>query len=242
MGLVYRVTSHEIHRDTSHSAQLLADVVLFSTLNEDERSALFGRLRRRRYRKGEMVFLRGDLGRDLYLIESGTVKICLTTADGKEITLAMLGPGEFFGELALLDGEPRSSDAVTMEPSSFLLLEQSEFLQFVEEHPRVAHRVMEVLSRRLRDNNQLVQDAAFFDIAARLARVILRLAKSVGQADASGITIGRRLTQNELAGMIGTTRESVNKWLMEYERQGLIERRNGLIRVLKPEGLQRRIY
>jgi CRP-like cAMP-binding protein len=217
-------------------------VPLFAGLTEDERTALSGRLRRRRYRKNEMVFLRGDLGRDLYLIESGAVKICLTTEDGKEMTLALLSQGEFFGELALLDGEPRSSDAVTMEPSQFLLLERTEFLQFVEEHPRLAHRVMEVLSRRLRDNNQLVQDAAFFDIAARLARVILRLADSVGEPDGEGITIGRRLTQNELAGMIGTTRESVNKWLGEYERQGLIERRNGLIKVLKPEALQKRIY
>jgi CRP-like cAMP-binding protein len=221
---------------------LLEEVPLFAGLDEAERGELNARLRRRRYRKGEMVFLRGDLGRDLFLIESGSVKICLTTEDGKEMTLALLSPGEFFGELALLDGEPRSSDAVAMELSQCLLLERSDFLQFVEEHPRVAHRVMEVLSRRLRDNNQLVQDAAFFDIAARLARVILRLVDSVGQPDGDGITIARRLTQNELAGMIGTTRESVNKWLGEYERQGLIERRNGLIRVLKPEALQKRIY
>src|SRR4030095_1537498 len=105
------------------------------------------------------------------------------------------------GGLAVAEGDPRCSAGVTMEPSQFLLLERSEFLQFVEEHPRVAHRVMEVLSRRLRDNNQLVQDAAFFDIAARLARVILRLADSVGEPDGDGIMIGRRLTQNELAGM-----------------------------------------
>jgi CRP/FNR family transcriptional regulator, cyclic AMP receptor protein len=222
--------------------QMLADVPLFSTLDDREQQELFSRLRRRRYRKGDTVFLRGDPGRDLFLVESGAVKICLTTADGKELTLALLGAGEFFGELALLDGEPRSSDAVVMEPSQFLLLERSDFLQFLELHPRVAHRVMEVLSRRLRDNNQLVQDAAFFDIAARLARVILRLVDAVGQADASGVTIARRLTQNELASMVGTTRETVNKWLMEYERQGLIERRNGLIRVLKADALQRRIY
>jgi CRP-like cAMP-binding protein len=221
---------------------LLSEVPLFAELDDAERGELNARLRRRRYRKGEMIFLRGDLGRDLFLIESGSVKICLTTEDGKEMTLALLSPGEFFGELALLDGEPRSSDAVAMEPSTFLLLEQSDFLQFVDEHPRVAHRVMGVLSRRLRDNNQLVQDAAFFDIAARLARVILRLADSVGEPDGDAITIGRRLTQNELAGMIGTTRESVNKWLGEYERQGLIERRNGLIRVLRRDALQKRIY
>jgi CRP-like cAMP-binding protein len=233
------VTVHDV---SSSAIRMLADVPLFSTLEEAEQADLLSRLRKRRYRKGEMVFLRGDPGRDLYLIESGSVKICLTTADGKELTLALLGPGEFFGELALLDGEPRSSDAVVMEPSQFLLLERNDFRQFLLQHPQVAHRVMEVLSRRLRDNNQLVQDAAFFDIAARLARVILRLAEQVGQPDGSSVVIGRRLTQNELAGMVGTTRESVNKWLMEYERQGMIERQNGLIRVLKPEALQRRIY
>src|SRR6185503_16021417 len=159
---------------------------------DDERAALLARLRRRRHRKGATVFLHGELGRDLYVIESGSVKICMTTADGKEITLAILGPGEFFGELALMDGEPRSSDAVTMEDCQFLLLERNEFMHFIDEHPSVAHRVIEVLSRRLRDNNELVQDAAFFDVAARLARVILRLAESVGQPEADGITIGRR--------------------------------------------------
>jgi len=203
---------------------------------------LIERLRRRRYRKGVTVFLHGDPGRDLYVIESGSIKICMTTADGKEITLAILGAGEFFGELALMDGEPRSSDAVTMEDCQFLLLERAEFMQFVGEHPSVAHRIIEVLSRRLRDNNELVQDAAFFDVAARLARVILRLADSVGTRDGDAITISRRLTQNDLAGMIGTTRESVNKWLAFYERQRLVERRGGLIRVLDPEGLRKRIY
>jgi CRP/FNR family transcriptional regulator, cyclic AMP receptor protein len=233
------LTAHEANTTTT---ALLSEVPLFAELDDDERAELNARLRRRRYRKGEMIFLRGDLGRDLFLIESGSVKICLTTEDGKEMTLALLGVGEFFGELALLDGDPRSSDAVAMEASTFLLLERSDFLQFVDEHPRVAHRVMAVLSRRLRDNNQLVQDAAFFDIAARLARVILRLADSAGEPDGDAVTINRRLTQIELAGMIGTTRESVNKWLGEYERQGLIERRNGLIRVLRRDALEKRIY
>ena len=220
----------------------LPEVALFGGLTEDEREALLARLRRRLHRKGSTVFMYGETGRDLYVIESGSVKICMATADGKELTLAILGPGEFFGELALLDGEPRSSDAVIMEDAQLLLLERSEFIKFMEEHPSVAHRVIEVLSRRLRNNNELVQDAAFFDVAARLARVILRLAESVGHPDADGITISKRLTQSDLAGMIGTTRESVNKWLTFYERQGLLERRGGLIRVLNDEGLRKRIY
>jgi CRP-like cAMP-binding protein len=227
---------------TGATRSILEDVALFGGLTSDERVALAARLRRRRYRKGWTIFLHGDHGRDLFIVESGCVKICMTTADGKEITLAILGAGEFFGELALLDGEPRSSDAITMEDSEFLLLERAEFLQFINEHPSVALRVMEVLSRRLRADNQLVQDAAFFDVAARLARVILRLAESVGQQDDGGTTIARRLTQNDLAGMVGTTRESINKWLAQYERLGLVERRAGLIRVLNAEGLRKRIY
>ena len=220
----------------------LPEVALFGGLTEGEREALLARLRRRLHRKGSTVFMYGETGRDLYVIESGSVKICMATADGKELTLAILGPGEFFGELALLDGEPRSSDAVIMEESQLLLLERSEFIKFMEEHPSVAHRVIEVLSRRLRNNNELVQDAAFFDVAARLARVILRLADSVGHADADGITISKRLTQSDLAGMIGTTRESVNKWLTFYERQGMVDRRGGFIRVLNADGLRKRIY
>jgi CRP/FNR family cyclic AMP-dependent transcriptional regulator len=227
---------------TSATRSILEDVALFGGLTSEERAALAARLRRRRFRKGWTIFLHGDHGRDLFIVESGSVKICMTTADGKEITLAILGPGEFFGELALLDGEPRSSDAITMEDSEFLLLERAEFLQFINEHPSVALRVMEVLSRRLRADNQLVQDAAFFDVAARLARVILRLAESVGQKDDGGTTIARRLTQNDLAGMVGTTRESINKWLAQYERLGLVERRAGLIRVLNAEALRKRIY
>jgi CRP-like cAMP-binding protein len=224
------------------TATTLPEVALFGGLTEDERAAFVARLRRRRHRKGTTVFLYGETGRDLYVIESGSVKICMTTADGKEITLAMLGPGEFFGELALLDGEPRSSDAVVMEDSQLLLLERADFIRFMEEHPSVAHRLIEVLSRRLRNNNELVQDAAFFDVAARLARVILRLADSVGHKDGDGITISKRLTQSDLAGMIGTTRESVNKWLTFYQRQGLLDRHEGLIRVLNPEALRKRIY
>jgi CRP/FNR family cyclic AMP-dependent transcriptional regulator len=238
-GYTRSVQSAQVRTTTSS----LPDVALFGGLTDDERAALLARLRPRRYRKGATVFLFGELGRDLYIIESGSVRIYVATADGKELTLAILGPGEFFGELALLDGEPRSSDAIIMEDSQLQLLERDEFVHFMDDHPSVAHRVIEVLSRRLRNNNELVQDAAFFDVAARLARVILRLAESVGQPDGNeGITISKRLTQHDLAGMIGASRESVNKWLAFFARQGLVAHRGGLIRVLNAEGLRKRIY
>ena len=106
----------------------------------------------------------------------------------------------------------------------------------------MALQLIEVLSRRLRSDNQLIQDAAFFDVPARLARVILGLAETLGQPVGTEVAISRRLTQTELAGMVGATRESVNRWLVYFERQGLIRRQTGMITVVKPDGLRRRIY
>ena len=228
--------------DASGTSATLRKVVLFEGLDDEGLAALEKRLRRRRFGKGHVLFMRGDPGDDLFIIESGTVKICLTSAEGKEITLALLGPGEFLGELALLDGQPRSSDALTIEPCQFLLLGRNDFRQFIQERPSVTLQLLEVLSRRLRSDNQLIQDAAFFDVPARLARVILALAESLGQPVGPGTAIARRLTQSELAGMVGATRESVNRWLVYFERQGLIRRQNGMITVAKPDGLRRRIY
>ena len=224
----------------AHIVQRLRDIPLFAGLPEADRAVLASLVHRRRQRAGERIFMAGDPGDRLYLIESGTVKICLTSIDGREVTLALLGAGEFFGDLALLDGLPRSSDAVAVDACEFLLLGRDDFLHFVASRPGVALHLLEVLSLRLRNDNELVQDAAFLDIPGRLARVILRLAKSVGHPVADGVLISRRLTQADLAGMIGATRESVNKCLAAYERQGVIMRQHGMIRVLKPDVLERR--
>jgi CRP/FNR family cyclic AMP-dependent transcriptional regulator len=131
--------------DRAAATSVVGNLVLFGGLSADEREALLPRLRRRAFRAGATVFMRGDPGQDLYVVESGSVKICLTTEQGKEITLAILGQGEFFGELALLDGQPRSSDAVAMEPTQCLLLERTEFLHFIEHRPRVALLIIDVL-------------------------------------------------------------------------------------------------
>ena len=216
---------------------VLGQIPLFAGLSVDELEGLGTGLRRRPYRKGEVIFLQGDPGTSLYLIETGRVKIVLTSPEGKEFVLTRLGPPEFFGDLALLDGEPRSADAVAEAPSQLLLLRREDFLGYVEARPRVATKLLAVLSRRLRRNAQLLQDAAFLDIPGRLARVILELAEVEGQPGGAGL-VAPRLTQAELAGMIGATRESVNKWLRSYERRGLIRCERGLITVLSPAGLR----
>jgi CRP-like cAMP-binding protein len=214
---------------------VLRGVSLFADLPSADLEELAAGLRRRRYARGQVIFTQGDPGSSLCVIEEGRVRIAVGSDEGKELVLRVLGPGDFFGELALLDDEPRSADAIAQEACQLLLLQRADFLEFVEARPKVATLLLAALSRRLRIASQQAQDVVFLDVPARLARTLLEQA-----AGPSGERPVCRLTQSELAGLVGATRESVNKWLGYYERQGLIERQRGSVTILKPEGLRRR--
>lgn len=221
----------------------LANVALFTEFQAEELDDLSARMRRRRYSKGETIFLRGDPGDSLFIVESGSVRIGLMSADGKEVTLSILGPGAFFGELALLDGEPRSADAVAQEVCHLRLLQRDDFLRFIGQRPSVAASLIRVLSQKLRRDAQIVEDAAFLDVPARLAMAILRLADTKGESgNDDAVVISTRLTQADLAGLVGTRRESVNRWLRFYEDQGWIHYDRGRITVLHPQALRKRVY
>jgi len=189
---------------------LLARVPLFSQLPGVALDQLAAQLQPRRYARGDAIFYRGDPGTSLYIVQEGRVKLGLTSAEGREAILDLIGPGEVFGELALLDGEPRSADAITTEPSRLLLLHRDEFVRFLLERPQLAIDLLGILSRRLRRGAELLQDAAFQDVPTRLARMILRLAKPSPEGTQAATP---RLTQTDLAGLVGTTRETLNKWL-----------------------------
>jgi CRP-like cAMP-binding protein len=220
------------------AATALAKVALFTDLTPSDLHSLAACLRRRRYARGETVFLRGDPGTSLCIVESGRVKLSLSSAEGREVVVDLFGPDEFFGELALLDPAPRSADAVAVEPSVLLLLQRDEFVRCVEARPSVALRLLTVLTRRLRRDAEQMHDAAFLDVSARLARALLRLAGD--EADERGLPTTPRLTQSDLAGVVGTTRETLNKWLTLFEREGLIRREKGRIALLRPDDLRRR--
>jgi CRP-like cAMP-binding protein len=219
----------------------LARIPLFEELAPEERRLLASQFRPRSFRKGETIFLRGDPGESFYVVETGRVKISLASSDGKEMILALLGQGDFFGDLALLDGASRSADAVAVDPSRVQLLHRSDFRAFLEAHPSVPFVLLSFLTGRLRHNTEIIEDAAFLDIPARLARVLLQLATE-GAPEADAVPVTPRLTQAELAGMVGATRESVNRWLRFYERQGVIRPDHGKIAILRPDALRRRIY
>jgi CRP/FNR family cyclic AMP-dependent transcriptional regulator len=217
---------------------LLAQVPLFGQLPGVALDQLAGHLRPRRYARGDVIFYQGDPGTSLYIVQEGRVKLALTSAEGREAILDLIGPGEVFGELALLDGEPRSADAVTTEPSRLLLLHRDEFVRFLLERPQLTVDLLGILSRRLRRDAQLLQDAAFQDVPTRLARTLLRLAKHSPEGRQAATP---RLTQTDLAGLVGTTRETLNKWLGIYQDQGLIRLDRGHVVILQADGLRRRL-
>jgi CRP/FNR family transcriptional regulator, cyclic AMP receptor protein len=224
--------------------ELLAQVGLFADLSAAELAGLAALMRPRPYAKDDVIYLRGDPGTAFYVIASGKVKIALTSPEGKELILRRLGPGGFHGEIALLDDEPRSADAIATEASMQLVLQRDAFRHFLADHPEIATKLLGTVSRYLRSNAELIQDATFLDVPARLARVLLDLASAPGAGDLPqpGAVIPDRMKQGELASLVGATRESINKWLGSFERQGLIRYEKGQITLLRPAGLKQRIY
>ncbi len=220
------------------SALVLKQTPLFGQLSEDHLARLVELARTQRYSKERVIFNEGDPGAALYVVVRGRIKISQSSPDGKARTLGLLGPGAVFGELAVLDGGARSADAVVLEDAELLTIPRDAFLAFLEVHPQVAMNLLLVLSQRLRRTDQLVSDAAFFDVRGRLARVLLELAQAQGQRESEGAFVCPQLTQTELASLVGVTRESVNKWLRYYERHGTLTRRRGRLVVVDPERLK----
>ncbi len=220
-------------------AQLLGQVPIFENLQGEELEHLSTLLRPRRYARGEVIFHQGDVGTALYIVRKGQVAIRLSAPDGKEVTLSLLDRGDFFGELALLDEEPRSTDAVAREETDLLSLQREDFRHFLGARPQVALGLLSALSRLVRRVTQLVHDATFLDARERLVRVLLDLARTQGQSGAEGVTLAPRLTQSELANLCGLTRESTNKWLRFYVREGLLSYEGGQITLVHPERLAR---
>src|SRR5215471_8807526 len=193
--------------------ELLGQVGLFADLSSAELIGLAALMRPRAYARDEVIYLRGDPGTAFYVIASGRVKIALTSPEGKELILRRLVPGEFHGELALLDDQPRSADAIATDSSVQLVLQRDAFRQFLGDHPSVATRLLATVSSYLRRNAELIQDATFLDVPARLARILLELAGATdGNLPSAGTVIPDRMKQAELASLVGATRESINKW------------------------------
>src|SRR5438067_2237138 len=216
---------------------VLEGIPLLAGLPTADLTALAAALTHQRFARDEIVLMQGDKHGDLYIVERGSVRVVLTSPDGREVVLALLGPGEFFGELSLLDGLPGSAEVIAQEDCSLLRLRREHFRSFLRTHPDTAEALLAVLSRRIRDTNTLVYDTTFRDVPSRLANAIVKLATTHGRREEDGIVIGLRLTQEALASMIGSSRISINKYLRQWERRGFISSKGGMIKILKLEDL-----
>jgi CRP-like cAMP-binding protein len=195
----------------------------------------------RQFGSGETIFLQGDPGEVFYLIESGQVRIFVEGAEGQETSVILYGPREVFGELSVIDGLPRSASAVAIEHTTAHVLTGECFRQHLQRYPQLAFNFLNALSIRLRYSTEQVESLALLDVPGRLARKLLELAKTHGAPEPAGaLRINLTLTQSELASLTGTTRESVNKALNAFRRQGLIAlTAHGAITLLDPDGLRR---
>ncbi len=217
-------------------------VSFFTDLSEEEIQALSSATKRRTFRSGEVIFHRDDPGQVLYMIKEGKVKICIISPDGQEVSLTVFGKGEVFGEFALLDGLPRSADAVALEKVECYTLQRSDFQNAILNNPKIAILVLEALSKRLRNTNNMVEDLIFLDVYGRVAKKLLELADAHGVKTEEGVIIDVRLTQQELASMVGASRESVNKVLGYFTDKNFISTDKHRITIHRISDLKRRIY
>ena len=228
----------EPDKETSYFKQ----VSFFADLPEEEIQALSPITKRRTFRAGEVIFHRDDPGQVLYMIKEGKVKICIISPDGQEVSLTVFGKGEYFGEFALLDGLPRSTDAVALERVECYTLQRSDFHNTILKNPKIAILILEALSKRLRNTNQMVEDLIFLDVYGRVAKKLLELADAHGVKVDDGVRIDVRLTQQELAAMVGASRESVNKVLGYFTDKNFISTDKHRITIHNTNDLKRRIY
>ena len=219
-------------------SQLLERVPFLAGLSEEDLRWLAERLHRRKYQRGDIIFQKDEPGQSLFIIESGSVRIYMPGTQGADLTLAVMGPGDFFGDLSLLDDRPRSASAVAGTDAVLLSLERSDFSSLLRARPDAALAVLATIARRLRDTDQTASDLAFLDVQGRLARKLLDLGEANGIQRDDGIVLPSGLTQEDLANMIGVTRESVNRNLSVFRRLGLISREGRKIIIRDPAGLR----
>jgi CRP/FNR family transcriptional regulator, cyclic AMP receptor protein len=211
--------------------RLLGECVLFRGLGTGERHALFSRIRIRSYVAGETIFLMGSPGDNMMAVLSGNVRISVPSQEGRELLLAILFPGEVFGEIALLDGKERTADATAMTNCSLAILERRGILSFFEDHPGAWPNIVNVLCDRLRKTDEHLTEVAFLQLPVRLAKALLRGVSVDGQSVAGRQAHQIQLSQRELGNLVGAARESVNKCLRSWQDDGIISIKGSVITI-----------
>ncbi len=219
---------------------VLASAPLFAALDPDSASTLEKVLTSRTVSRGHVVFKEGDPGDRLFIVLEGKVKITRASADGRENLIALLGTGEMFGELSLFDPGPRTASVSAVTDSTLASLDHDDLRPLLLERPGVGVELLRALAQRLRRTNDAMADLVFTDVPGRVAKALLDLAAKFGVAEAEGTRVRHDLTQEELAQLVGASRETVNKALSEFAHRGWLRIEGRSVLLIDTERLTRR--
>jgi CRP/FNR family transcriptional regulator, cyclic AMP receptor protein len=215
-----------MYGSTASQREVLRRSELFAQLTDTEIDSILQHTTVSRFPQGEQIFAKGDPGSSMMALLKGRVMISSPSRDGRQVVLTVMHEGDFFGEIALLDGKERTADATAMTDSELLVVPRRSLLALLERRPDAAIGLMHVLCERLRRTNEQVEDLAFLDLEARIAKVLVRLAEENGGARKP---VGVKISQRALGELVGGSRESVNKHLQDWKRSGIIAIEKGSI-------------
>jgi CRP-like cAMP-binding protein len=219
------------------AAKALERVTLFESLDPEDRARLLAVSTIRRVPARRRLFKKGDPGRELFVVLRGRAKAAAVARAGRGAVFDFFEPGEVVGEIALLDGGPRTATVTTVSTCDFLVLGRDEFLALLEREPRVAIRLLAACATRLRHTSELVEDVVFLGLPARLAKKLLSLAQEYGIETGAGVRISLKLSQREIGELVGATRESVNRQIGHWEAEGVVRFEGGYVTLLRPQAL-----
>ncbi len=217
--------------------QLLRKIPLFSELSDSQLDRLSQVIIDRQYRKNQIIFGEGDPGEALFLLKTGKIKLTKTTPDGREQILAFRSAGEIFAEVVLFDGGAYPATAEIIEDARVGIIRNQDIERIILDNVDIAISLLKIMSKRLRHAQTSLKDIALKDVYGRLASTLLKLASEHGLKSEAGTKISLNLTHQDLANMIGTSRESVNRVISEWRKEGVLDAQRGEITILKPQKL-----
>jgi CRP/FNR family cyclic AMP-dependent transcriptional regulator len=221
-------------------ASMLGQTDVFGALGGDALEALARRAVERFFKKGQIIFHEGDPGDALYVVEEGLVKVFVTSEEGDEMVLVTLRPGEVFGELAVLDGGPRSASAEAIEKAKLIVLHRTVLFEILHDHRDITEALLRSIGSLLRRVTEQAADLVFLDLHGRVAKLLLMLADRHGIDSGGDTVLDLGVTQSDLAAMVGGSRQSVNQILHHFERRGYVELAGRTVRIKDRARLERR--
>ena len=223
-----------------HEEEVVRRAPLFTALDEAAAVSLRASMDTVKIAKGSILFKEGDDGEHLYVIIDGKLKLGTSSGDGRENLLSILGPGEMFGELSLFDPGPRTSTATAVTDARLLSLSHEKVIPWLKQNPEVSLQLLTRLSQRLRRTNEAVGDLVFSDVPGRVAKALIDLGDRFGKSTAEGLLVNHDLTQEELAQLVGASRETVNKALADFAGRGWLKLDGRSVLITDVERLSKR--